>query len=59
MTVAIDEIVIMLCVFVFLILHHQTQYTEETRNDIGWIIIGLILFSIVKNFAVVILFGAQ
>ena len=32
--------------------------SEDARSNIGWIIIGLILFSILKNFFVVIFYGA-
>ena len=57
-TVCVDEIIILICVFLFLLIHHERKWSEDTRNNVGWAIIGLIIFSIVKNFLIVIHFGA-
>jgi len=56
-TTVIDEIMIMICVCLFIIFLCNETMSEKARKEVGWGIIGLILFSVLKNFGVVIYFG--
>ena len=47
----------MACVAVFLVIYLKSPMEEATFNGLGWAIIVLIMFSVVKNFLVVIYFG--
>jgi len=53
----VDEVVIATCVCLFVVFLSNPDMTEKKKKDLGWLIIGLILFSVVKNFAVVLYFG--
>ena len=52
----VDEIVIMFTVVLFIVLYLKPM-TNSERINFGWGIICLILFSVVKNFGIVIYFG--
>ncbi|CDW87978.1 cadg multi-domain protein [Stylonychia lemnae] len=55
-TTVLDELIILLCVIMFIILGQKQQNPDEKKN-LGWMIVLLILFSVCKNFGVVIYFG--
>eukprot|EP00347_Sterkiella_histriomuscorum_P005340 403356986 len=59
-TTVLDEIVIMVCVGLFIKLYQGGPNMDpSSKKDLGWGIIGLIMFSVCKNFGVVIYFGIQ
>eukprot|EP00347_Sterkiella_histriomuscorum_P011981 403370353 len=55
-TTVLDEFVIMVCVGVFLLIYRSKLGPDELK-EYGWGIVILILFSVIKNFSVVIYFG--
>jgi len=55
-SVVVDELVIMFTVVLFIVLYLKPMSNSE-RINFGWAIIALILFSVVKNFGIVIYFG--
>eukprot|EP00347_Sterkiella_histriomuscorum_P006839 403351236 len=55
-TTVLDEFVIMLCVGMFLLIY-KSKLGPDDLKDYGWGIVILILFSVIKNFSVVIYFG--
>lgn len=55
-TTVVDELVIMTCVCLFMVLYLRDLDIEQRKNY-GWGIVILILFSVAKNFGVVIYFG--
>lgn len=56
-TTVIDEIIIMICVFFFISYIYEPNMKPEKKTKIGWIIICFILFSVIKNFLIVLYFG--
>jgi len=56
-TTVLDELAIMSCTCLFILFLRDKDMSDSTRKEIGWGIIGLILFSVLKNFGVVIYFG--
>jgi len=58
-TTVIDELIIMACTILFIVFKIDKGMSHSTRKEIGWAVIGLIMFSVLKNFGVVIYFGFQ
>eukprot|EP00347_Sterkiella_histriomuscorum_P013631 403363980 len=59
-TTVLDEIIIMVCVGLFINLYQGGAYMDSNqKKNYGWGIIALIMFSVCKNFGVVIYFGVQ
>ena len=56
-TTVIDELVIMVVLCMFLAYVFKPSMNGTERTNLGWVIIGLICFSVIKNFTVVIYFG--
>ena len=48
----------MVCVILFIVLF-RNKFTPDEQKQLGWGIIMLIMFSVCKNFSVVIYFGVK
>jgi len=55
-TTTLDEFVIMISVVIFIMIDADMIGVDDKKN-VGWLIVGLILFSVVKNFSIVLYFG--
>ncbi len=57
-TQAIDELILFVCVLFFVYIYFkQDEMTIEESKNLGWVVIFIMLFSILKNLFVVLYFG--
>ena len=60
MTIGLDEVAIAACVIMMFPLEYRRGKMEaKYKNGLGWFIIGVILFSVLKNLIVILYFGAS
>ena len=56
----VDEIVIMICVSLFILLYvNDATMDLDSKKNMGWVIIIIVMFSVLKNFGIVIYFGIK
>ena len=57
-TTVADEFIILACVCMFITLYvKQDQWNMDKKKEIGWLIVLAIIFSVIKNFSVVVYFS--
>ena len=49
LTIVVDEIVLILCVLVLIVLAKKQNLSEKGKSDLGYVVICFIIFSMTKN----------